>query len=179
MKWSSSYDSAARPYETPEQIQDYIVANGRYPQQWNDDDVKAWFTGLRLVDDTNSTGSTPPTASPSSSSSPSGTKSSSNTGVIAGGVVGGVVGALLIAGLAWYVLRRRRRSPSTLPEQHSQPGYEKAELESKQRGPGEELSADSKDYGNANGQGRELSCKPVMEMEGSPAQYELPDKAKR
>lgn len=35
---------------------------------------------------------------------------STNTGAIAGGVVGGVCGAILIAGILWFLCRRRRQS---------------------------------------------------------------------
>ncbi|KAJ5083939.1 hypothetical protein NUU61_008518 [Penicillium alfredii] len=38
--------------------------------------------------------------------------SSTNKGTIAGGVVGGVCGTLIIAGLIWYFLRRRRSKQS-------------------------------------------------------------------
>lgn len=38
-------------------------------------------------------------------------KSSTNIGAIVGGVVGGVVGLLLLAGLGWWLWRRRRREP--------------------------------------------------------------------
>jgi len=55
-----------------------------------------------------------PSATSSSSSIPTSHSSSSNAGAIAGGVVGGLIGAAVIAaGVAWFVIRRRRaRAPS-------------------------------------------------------------------
>ena len=63
--------------------------------------------------DDNSSGggdSTVPAPSQTASPDPSSEGSSSSTGAIAGGVVGGVVGLALIAGLAWFLVRRRRRN---------------------------------------------------------------------
>ncbi|OQE46275.1 hypothetical protein PENCOP_c001G03312 [Penicillium coprophilum] len=48
-------------------------------------------------------------SSHSATNSASSSSSSSNTGAIAGGVVGGVAGLVILAGLLWFVLRRRNR----------------------------------------------------------------------
>ena len=130
--------------------------------------VASWILG-RDLSSTDGTNTSAPAASPSSSPSSSGSKSSSNTGSIVGGVVGGVVGVVLITGLAWFIIRRRRRIAASQSEHHSKLEAEKAELDTRHGGPGHELSGNIKDHWNANGQSRELSGKPVMEMEGSPA----------
>ena len=94
------------------------------------------ITEAQALDSTNppeSTGGSGPTASasgaiPTSSDLSDGdpgnvqgsTSKKSNAGAIAGGVVGGVVGLLLIAGAAWWFLKRRqpkRSVPATSPYQ--------------------------------------------------------------
>ena len=180
MQWSSSFDSSAGPYRTPQQIKDYLAANGQYPQQWNDDVVESWFT-RPSVSSTNGTDTTTPAASPSSAASSAQSESSNDTGSIAGGVIGGVGGVVLIACLAWFVVRRRRRTSESQPEHHSSSKhtFEKAELDSNHRKSRPELSGDTNGHWKANGQSRELTSTPVMEMEGSPAEYELPSNGKR
>lgn len=66
------------------------------------------------------------------SSSSKGAGSSNNTGAIAGGVVGGVVGLALIAVLAWFFWKRKRRSATAKRKDESTTtrlsGTDKAEL---------------------------------------------------
>ncbi|KAB8251628.1 hypothetical protein BDV35DRAFT_337981 [Aspergillus flavus] len=81
----------------------------------------------------------PQTASPTSSATSStasseSSGSSTNKGAIAGGVVGGVCGVLIIIGIIWFLLRRRRLSSASrdpgkpaLPP-GSKYGHETAEL---------------------------------------------------
>ncbi|KAJ5468766.1 hypothetical protein N7475_006518 [Penicillium sp. IBT 31633x] len=56
-----------------------------------------------------STGQDSPTADAANTSS-----SSSNTGAIAGGVVGGVAGLAILAGLIWFLLRRRKTARNNI-----------------------------------------------------------------
>ncbi|KAK5800805.1 hypothetical protein VI817_003017 [Penicillium citrinum] len=55
-----------------------------------------------------STSSTTPT--PTTTQSAESSSSTTNTGAIAGGVVGGVAGAAILIALAWYFIRRLRKS---------------------------------------------------------------------
>lgn len=84
------------------------------------------------------------TASPTSShlhsstgtgSADTNSSSNTNTGAVAGGVVGGIAGLALLAGLLWFLLRRRK-GPSSLNqfdtkshhEIHERPPVEPSEL---------------------------------------------------
>lgn len=61
---------------------------------------------------------------PSSTPSDAAQSGSVNSGAIAGGVVGGVVALALIAGMAWFLIRRRRRDQAaelTIPQQQWEP----------------------------------------------------------
>ena len=166
MTWKSSYDSTTSPYETPQQIKDYVAANGQYPQQWKDELLEQWFTG-RSFPKTNSTSAPAHTSSPLSSSS----HSSSDTGAIVGGVVGGVGGIILLAALAWFILRRRPQSRAEAAGR-GQPRFEKAELEGRQDHTGQSHTSA---YWETQ-KSRELDGRPVQEMPGSPAEHELSSK---
>ena len=64
------------------------------------------LTTLLTATATNSSSSSNSTTAAAPTSTPSGT----NTGAIVGGVVGGVTGLALIAGAAWFLLRRRKKN---------------------------------------------------------------------
>ena len=90
-------------------------------------------------------------------------------------MVGGVGGALLIAVLAWLLLRRRNKSKrhtEKSEDKREEQSYEKPELDGKHGvGPSTPwLSNDSKD-------GSEMHGKPMHEMAGSNGEYELPAKS--
>ncbi|KAI9758876.1 MAG: Topoisomerase 1-associated factor 1 [Chaenotheca gracillima] len=108
LTFSDSYDANAAPYEQSAPIREYYASNPKQPKAWDSPGLETLFKSTHF------TQAPPPktssTASPSnsaSSSSPS--PSRSNTGAIAGGVVGGVAGVAIIAGLAAFLLVRRRR----------------------------------------------------------------------
>lgn len=74
-------------------------------------------TGTATATPTTSSSTSGPSTETSTSSNNASTNGShSNTGAIAGGVVGGVAGAIILVGLAWFLLRRRKKHP-----QYSQP----------------------------------------------------------
>ncbi|KAF8317383.1 hypothetical protein DL93DRAFT_562308 [Clavulina sp. PMI_390] len=69
---------------------------------------------------TTGAGGTKTTSSPTTSNTSGGSKGGggSNTGAIAGGVVGGIIGLGIVAGLAWFLLRR---NPSGTPSARTGP----------------------------------------------------------
>ncbi|CAI7635861.1 unnamed protein product [Penicillium manginii] len=98
------------------------------PDDFNEEEAAGNITGiaqkgLTPMTTTSSTSLTTQTSIPTSTSGSMSTSatseskgSSTNTGAIAGGVVGGVCGAVLILGLIWFFLRRRRSSPAAKDE---------------------------------------------------------------
>ncbi|KAJ5376741.1 hypothetical protein N7509_013627 [Penicillium cosmopolitanum] len=72
--------------------------------------------------------------------------SSTNKGAIAGGVVGGVCGALLILGLLWFFLRRRRSSSVT---KHEVSEYAASQPSGYSSPPGYRSSTQGELYGTA------------------------------
>jgi len=77
------------------------------------------------------------TSSTSSSSSSSKAKNKTNVGAIAGGVVGGVVGlALIVGGIVFWLLRRKKPSSELTPGTYNQPftSFEKPVISSMNTG---------------------------------------------
>lgn len=95
--------------------------------------------------------------------------STTNTGAIAGGVIGGVFGGFLIAGMIWFVLRRRR--PASAASQPDSPNT--AYSTSIPRAEAEGHSTQPGGYSNTS---REFHNDPTLqELAGSPgARHELP-----
>ncbi|KAL5328920.1 hypothetical protein ACEPPN_002429 [Leptodophora sp. 'Broadleaf-Isolate-01'] len=119
LSWSDSYDAGAAAYEQSDPVKNYYASNSREPSNWGSPTLKELFSVTHFTNSTTSTTSTP---SPSSSN-PASTSSSSNTGAIAGGVVGGFVGLAAIAGLIFFLMRRRKRTAAELPSQSSSPNF--------------------------------------------------------
>ena len=170
LQWKDSYDSTAQPYQTPQRIKDAISHNGRYPASWESALIKQWFLGDKKANSatssttpSSSTSATSPSAAASSTSSS--TSSKINHGAVIGGVVGGVGGAILIAAVAWFVLRRRKKSRSQTSTHNAPPTYEKAELDGRHT---------STSYWN-RAEPRELDAgKSLHEMPGSGGEQEMP-----
>ncbi|KAB8223723.1 hypothetical protein BDV33DRAFT_200386 [Aspergillus novoparasiticus] len=113
----------------------------------------------------------PQTASPtssatSSSASSESSGSSTSKGAIAGGVVGGVCGVLIIIGIIWFLLRRRRLSSASRdPSKPALPpglkyGHEAAEL-------GESDNIRSELYGSPVGRELPTDIQSRQELPGS------------
>ena len=167
MVWKDSYDANAAAYETPKIVKDGIAKNGIYPKKWDDPIIAQWLVGKSLASPSGTAPSSAPTSTQPQASSSSSVRKS-NTGAIAGGVVGGVLGLALLAGLAWFFLRRQR-----VQKQHAQrESNEKAELEgagarNKPWLSGQTYSNDSKELGGG----------AKHEMLGSTGQHEMPSPA--
>lgn len=126
--------------------------------------LSIWLTVIAAATPTETSASSAAssTQTPASSSAGDG---KTNTGAIAGGVVGGVAGLVVLAGLIWFFLKKRR-----LQEQKSQhKSYGKAELE----GAGGQNTPwlPKHEYGS---DGRELGNGPKHEMPGSTPEHEMP-----
>lgn len=69
---------------------------------------------------------------PSTTPSDVAQSSSVNSGAIAGGVVGGIVALALVAGMAWFLIRRKRQDQAaeiTIPQQKWEPPVPPQEME--------------------------------------------------
>jgi len=105
LSWGFNYNANAAPYVRSTLVQEYYNTSNRYPSTWSNPDLEAIFNI------TSSGPAAPSISSPSSSPSPSPSSSShSNTGAIAGGVAGGVAFLAVLIGLAWILLRKKRRN---------------------------------------------------------------------
>lgn len=140
MKWMERYDADAEDYVTPAVVKSWYDDNGMYPE-WDSSEIQKIFTvnarcksgperryilhscaikeadqHLYLVTPTTSTPTSPASTTSSQTSTTASTTAgngsrSTNTGAVAGGVVGSFFGLALIAGLAFFLTRRRRRRP--------------------------------------------------------------------
>lgn len=106
--WGSAFNPNATQYNVPQKIIDKI--GGRPDGQATMVQPSGGFSQQGLASLFNSArSSTNSSTTPSATAAPT-HHSSSHAGAIAGGVVGGVAGVALLAGLALFCLRRRRRS---------------------------------------------------------------------
>ncbi|XMA15799.1 hypothetical protein WAI453_008590 [Rhynchosporium graminicola] len=119
LSWSSGYNADARAYEQSAPVKNYYASNSREPANWGSPALKTLFSVTHFANSTKPGSSSDPGTSSAPASS-----SGSSTGAIAGGVVGGVIGLALIAGLAFFCMRRRKRAAaSELPSQNQDPNY--------------------------------------------------------
>ncbi|KAK1847130.1 kelch repeat protein [Colletotrichum chrysophilum] len=99
MRWSDQYNAKADAYESPEVVQNWYSQGNQV--DWSSDEVEALFKEY-------------PTNTPTSSPIVGGSgKSGKPTGAIVGGVVGGLAGLAVLAGLAAFLLKRKKRRPET------------------------------------------------------------------
>ena len=147
--WKQGYDANAQAYVTPQLIKQYVAANGSYPKQWNDKVVEQWIAG---------------------------SAHHSHTGAIVGGVVGGLGGALLLGGLAWFLIVRKRKRRMQHQDQaradKQQGRFEKSELGATQENSTRLYEKAAQDRSAYHGDVEELKGRPVHEKEGSRVVYE-------
>ncbi|CAH0058145.1 unnamed protein product, partial [Clonostachys solani] len=123
LKWKDEYDPDAKPYESPQIVQEWYAAKDRQQVAWASPQLEALFN---KKSSTNTTQTTPVPTMPAptvtdSTMSDSETHKSRNLGPIVGGVVGGVSFLVLLVAALWVL--KRRRAPENLPvspndEQH-------------------------------------------------------------
>ncbi|KAK7518779.1 hypothetical protein IWZ03DRAFT_413746 [Phyllosticta citriasiana] len=97
--WQSSYNASAAAYDTPQVVKEWYNIGGLNNVSWDSTAMRDLF----LSATTDSSGNT-------NSTQESSQGSSNHAGAIAGGVVGGVAGVALLAGVAFFLIRRRRAS---------------------------------------------------------------------
>lgn len=120
LSWTEDYNPSAAPYQSPDVIAAFYDSNDRYPASWVDSGLQAIFQQNRSRSTSTPSGSSPSTTLPSDTLSGSqgvNKNGKSHANVIAGGVVGGIVLLCIVAGLAfWYMRRKRNRHlPDSLP----------------------------------------------------------------
>ncbi|KAI1820760.1 hypothetical protein F4861DRAFT_542628 [Xylaria intraflava] len=99
LQWTDSYNPDAPGYDSPAQVKQWYDAGNLQQVNWDSEAVKSLFT---------KTAAHVPTAPTVAPTSPATSKSS--TGAVVGGVVGGVVAIALIAIIAFFLIKRRRRA---------------------------------------------------------------------
>lgn len=106
----ANYDPSRTSYTTPLEVQ--LGINGQNTPSGG------FVSGLKPIFSTsiyssrNSSSTAAPAATPARQS---------HTGAIVGGVVGGIVGLLLLAALAWWLVRQRRRKQNSTVVNHETP----------------------------------------------------------
>ncbi|CAH0027119.1 unnamed protein product [Clonostachys rhizophaga] len=120
LKWKEEYDPDAKPYESPQIVQEWYAKKDRQQVAWASPQLEALFNKKSSTDTTQTMPAPTMTDSPKNDSD---TDKSRNIGPIVGGAVGGVAFlVLLVAGL-WFL--KRRRAPENFPvsptnQQHEQ-----------------------------------------------------------
>ena len=144
MQWSDSYDANAEPYQTPDVVKAWYRENGTSPVKWDDPALEGFFQKASVTGPGSSAGPTSETPSPTPSKAASSNSHPSHTGAIAGGVVGGIAAVCVLAGLIFWLLRRKRRrdgdrlgyaAPKELPAATSEKNRVRQELPEDYRPP--------------------------------------------
>ncbi|KAI4177917.1 MAG: hypothetical protein LQ343_000001 [Gyalolechia ehrenbergii] len=104
LTWADHYSANPPAYEQSELVRNFYSQNPQDGSQFTDAGLRDLFQVTHFNQETPAATTSSPTPELSSSSS----SSSSNTGAIAGGVVGGIGGIALVAGAAFFLLRRKR-----------------------------------------------------------------------
>ncbi|KAK4221148.1 kelch repeat-containing protein [Podospora fimiseda] len=113
MRWTDKYDADAEEYESPDVVKQWYDQGGLESVAWSSADVKSLFideSRLKSSDSDSIPSTAQPTDSPKSSSSQPPVPGRANaSSAIIGGTVGGVVFLLLLGGLAWMLMVRKRK----------------------------------------------------------------------
>lgn len=94
-------------------------ATTKAPDTWDNRDLPVYFSRFPTFAARTATRDVS-AATGGSNNASSGDSGDSNVGAIVGGVVGGVGGLLLVLGLAWFCLRRRKKSKDGVKEKQPQ-----------------------------------------------------------
>lgn len=104
LQWMEQHVPNSEPYARDQALSSALNQFSKYPDTWDDPALEDMFV---KANDTSA-----------GSSGARETNAGSHTGAIAGGTVGGILALLIVAGLAWWLLRRRR-AQYTKPSSHS------------------------------------------------------------
>ncbi|KAL8839985.1 MAG: hypothetical protein Q9170_001527 [Blastenia crenularia] len=131
LTWADHYTANAPQYVQSDLVKNFYAQNPQNGSQFSSSGLKDLFQTTHFTQAPSSASNPEPTPDP-------GPGSSSNTGAIAGGVVGGIVGLALIAGIAFFILRRRRNryskpTGSSTPELQSNNVHQLQEIGGEQR----------------------------------------------
>ncbi|KAL9629853.1 MAG: hypothetical protein Q9204_005043 [Flavoplaca sp. TL-2023a] len=137
MRWSDGYNADTEPYKTPAVVKAWYAANGPSTSTWDSPGVQRLFS--RNMGSSGAAGTTS-SATSSEESTPS------PTGAIVGGVVGGIAGLCLVAGLAWWLRRRKRRTTHGNHENPSQEDRLQSEMSAQERPFDHEMPDDYRPY---------------------------------
>ncbi|KAF5505300.1 Kelch repeat-containing protein [Colletotrichum siamense] len=120
LRWTNRYDPNAGGYDSPKVVKDWYSQGN--VAKWASPELKALFAQWSpnaTVDGASEVGLPGDTESQSSESQPSGP----NIGAIVGGAVGGVAALVLVAGLALFFMRRRKRQVVAAPDSSPAPKF--------------------------------------------------------
>ncbi|KAK4541670.1 hypothetical protein LTR36_007814 [Oleoguttula mirabilis] len=144
MTWSSSYDANAAKYQTPDVIKSSIAANGSTPTSWDDEALAQIFTPTKESTSDATQSSTPSSSTTATTSPTPKPVSSMSAGAIAGIVIGAIAGLVILALLAWFLIRRRGRNSQAQKEKEPDHSTSPPEMD----GQGTAHEADSRSYMN-------------------------------